>query len=125
MKRKKRFTIKLVALGLTVAALAAPPAMAKLDEGLGVQTPPQWIVSSDDRAVSRMAPQPSQPSVVSPDDRMFSRVSPQPAAPRLVASDEGFELGTLGMSGIILVLGAGAAVVLAVTHSRKGKLASI
>jgi len=105
MKRKKRITIKLVAVGLAVAALAAPPAMARLDEGLGVQAQPAT-------------------RVVSPDDRATSRVSPVPAQPSIVATDDGFELGALGMSGIVLLLGAGGAV-LAVNHSRKGKLASV
>jgi hypothetical protein len=148
MKRRKRLTIKMVALGLAVAGIAAAPAQAKLDEGLGLpkqseptlavgsddrgfsrmaptQIEPNVIVGSDDRGFSRMSPTQIEPNViVSPDDRKVSRTSPTTASqPSLISSDDGFEIGTLGMTGIVLLLGAGAAVV-AVQHTRKGKLAS-
>jgi hypothetical protein len=103
MKRRKRFTIKLVALGLAVAALSAPPAQGKLDEGLnGLQaTYTQRLVTADD--VTHPSQVPSQPTVVQ--------------------SDNGFELGTLGVSGIVLLLGAGAAF-MAIYQVRNRKLAS-
>jgi hypothetical protein len=148
MKRRKRLTIKMVALGLAVAGIAAVPAQAKFDEGLGlpkqseptlavgsddrgfsrmspVQIEPNVIVSSDDRGFSRMSPVQIEPNViVSPDDRKVSRTSPTTASqPSLISSGDGFEIGTLGMTGIVLLLGAGTAVV-AVHHTRKGKLAS-
>src|ERR671910_2837266 len=44
MQRRKWFTIKLIALGLVVAAMAAPSAQARLDPGEGTK-----IVSSRDR----------------------------------------------------------------------------
>jgi hypothetical protein len=105
MKRRKRFTIRLVALGLAVAALSAAPAQATPDEGAyglqpsNVQSQP--LVTADD--IGRPTPEPSQPTVV--------------------ASDNGIETGSLAMSGIVLLLGAGAAFV-AVHQTRKGRLAS-
>jgi hypothetical protein len=105
MKRRKRYTIKLVALGLAVTALSAAPAQAGLDEGLnGLQ--PLTIESQ---------------SLVTADD--IGRPTPAPSQPVVVASDKGIEFGTLAMSGIVLLLGAGAAFV-AVQQTRKGKLAS-
>jgi hypothetical protein len=104
MKRRKRFTIKLVALGLAVAALSAAPAQAVFDEGAyGLQpyVQSETLVTADD--IGRPTPAPSQPSVV--------------------ASDDGIEIGSFAMSGIVLLLGAGAALV-AVQQARKGKLAS-
>ena len=44
MQRRKRLTIKLIALGFAVAAMAAPSAQARLDPGEGTK-----IVSSNDR----------------------------------------------------------------------------
>lgn len=123
MKRKKRFTIRMVALGLAVAGLAAPSAQAWVDEG-GVGG--TRIVSPDDRPLAHGASYSSyaQPHlVVSPDDRAVSRMSPAPEQPTLVSNDDGFEIGTLQLTGIILLLGAGAAV-LVVAQSRRSKLAS-
>lgn len=45
MQRRKRLTIKLIALGFAVAAMAAPSAQARLDPGGGGTN----IVSSNDR----------------------------------------------------------------------------
>jgi hypothetical protein len=45
MQRRKRFTIKLIALGFAVAAIAAPSAQARLDPGPDGTK----IVSSRDR----------------------------------------------------------------------------
>jgi hypothetical protein len=127
MKRRKRLTIKMVALGLAVAGIAAAPAQAKLDEGLGLpkQSEPILVVGSDDRGFSRVSPAQIEPNViVSPDDRKVSRTSPTTASePSVISSDDGFNFGALGMTGIVLLLGAGAAVV-TVHHSRKGRLAS-
>jgi hypothetical protein len=105
MKRRKRFTIKLVALGLAVAALSAAPAQAIPDEGAyGLQ--PLTV---------------QRESLVTADD--IGRPTPAPSQPTVVASDGGIETGSLAMSGIVLLLGAGAAFV-AVHQARKGKLAS-
>ena len=122
MKRRKRLTIKLVALGLAVAAIAPTTAQAYLDElGSGGTQ----IVSVDDRPVHGTSYSTySEPNVVSPDDRAVPRMSPTTNQPSLVSSDEGFELGTLGMTGIILALGAGAALI-AVHETRRHRLASV
>jgi hypothetical protein len=124
MKRRKRFTIKLVALGLAVAALSAPPAQAKLDEGLnGLQASyTQRLVTADD--IVRPSPlrqQQLQQPLVTADD--VTHPSQVPSQPTVVQSDDGFELGTLGVSGIVLLLGAGAAF-MAVYQGRNRKRAS-
>jgi hypothetical protein len=129
MKRRKRFTIRLVALGLAVAALSAAPAQARLDEGLNGLQPltvhSESLVTADD--IGRPTPAPSQPlsvhsqSLVTADD--IGRPTPAPSQPIVVASDDGIETGSLAMSGIVLLLGAGAAFV-AVHQARKGRLAS-
>ena len=123
MKRRKRLTIKLVALGLAVAAIAPTTAQAYLDElGSGGTQ----IVSVDDRPVHGTSYSTySEPNVVvGSDDRAVPRMSPTTNQPSLVSSDEGFELGTLGMTGIILALGAGAALI-AVHETRRHRLAGV
>lgn len=130
MRRKKRFTIRLVALGFAVAAISAAPAQARLDEGLGVpkQSEPTFAVSPDDRAVNLMSPTQITPTnVVSPDDRAVSRVSPvAPHGPTTITSDDGFEIGTLGLMSIALLLAAGLgfAAIYQERRGRRGKLAS-
>jgi hypothetical protein len=120
MKRRKRFTIKLVALGFAVTALVAPTAQARLDQGSGSGTK---VVSPDDRPIHGAGSY-TQPSVVlGADDRSFNRMSPvtSQSSPVSVSSDDGFELGTLGTAGIILALGAGVALI-AVRSVRRHKL---
>lgn len=123
MKRRKRLTIKVVALGLAIAAIAPTTAQAYIDEGGSGGT---QFVSVDDRPIHGMSYSThSEPNVVvSPDDRAVSRMSPTTNQPSLVSSDDGFELGTLGMTGIILALGAGAALI-AVHETRRHRLASV
>jgi hypothetical protein len=123
MKRRKRFTIKLVALGLAVAALSAPPAQAKLDEGLnGLQASyTQRLVTADDIVRPSPLRQQQQPLVTADDVTHPSQVQSQPT---VVQSDDGFELGTLGVSSIVLLLGAAAAF-MAVYQVRNRKLASV
>jgi hypothetical protein len=107
MRRRKRFIIKLVALGLAVAAISATPVQARLDEGLGVpkQSEPTLVIRPEDRRAPWMSPATaSRPSRVSNDD-------------------DGVELVTLGVTGIILALGAGVALI-AAHEARKRKLAS-
>jgi hypothetical protein len=126
MKRRTWFRIRFVALGLAVAAFSAPTAQARLDEGLGLpkQSEPTLSVSPDDRNLQLMAPAKVEPNiVVSPDDRAIMRSEVAPSQPTAVSSDDGFELGTLGMSGIVLLLAAGGTFV-AIRHAQSGKLAS-
>jgi hypothetical protein len=121
MRRRKRFTIKLVAVGLAVAAIAPTTAQAWFDEGGAGGT---QIVSPDDRPLHGMSYSSyTEPNaVVSPDDRAVSRMSPTTNQPSLVSSDDGFELGTLGMTGIVLALGAAAALI-AAHETRRHRLA--
>jgi hypothetical protein len=106
MRRRKRFIIKLVALGLSVAAISASPVQARLDEGLGV-------------------PRQSEPTlVIRPEDRRAPWMSPATASRSRVSNDDnGVELVTLGVTVIILALGAGVALI-AAHEARKRKLAS-
>ena len=108
MKRRKRFTIKLVALGFAVAALSAPPAQGKLDEGLnGLQAPyTQRLATADDIVRPSPLRQQEQPLITADDVTHPRQV---PSQPTVFQSGDGFELGTLGVSGIVLLLGAGAA----------------
>jgi hypothetical protein len=125
MRRRKRFTIRLVALGLAVAALSAPPAQAKLDEGLNGLQPPyteQTLVTADD--IGRPTPvstPTSIPQLVTADDVTHPSLASDPTV--VVQSGDGFEIGTLGISGIVLLLGVGAAF-MAVYQVRKVRHAS-
>jgi hypothetical protein len=73
MRRKKRFAIGWVALGLAVVAMAPVTAEARLlptdtsNEGMPVYV--TGTLSPDDRAFSRV-----ETGTLSPDDRAFSRV---------------------------------------------------
>ena len=134
MKRRKRFTLRLVALGFAVAAFSAPAAQAKLDEGLGFHwagPAQQGMISPDDR-VDRVMPGPSHlttvtgvkssQQILSADD-LSGRVTPAPSQVSVVSSDDGYEWGTVGISGFVLLLGALGAYLI-VHHSNKGRLAS-
>jgi hypothetical protein len=111
MRRRKRFIIKLVALGLAVAAISASPVQARLDEGTGV--PRQMATGSDDRGVNLKLPAPYEPTVGQ-------------GSPTSTSSDNDGDVAivTLGVAGIILALGAGVAMV-AVYEARKRRLASV
>jgi len=134
MKRRKRFTIRLIALGLAIVAVSAAPAQAKLDEGVGFHwtSERQGTIAPDDR-VNRVVPgatrlnvvalESSSVQILSADD-LTGRVTPKPGQPSVVASDDdGFAWGTIGMSGFVLLLGA-IGTYLILHQSNKGKLAS-
>lgn len=146
MRRRKRLTIKVVALGFAVAAMAAPTtAQAWIDETGGVggtlvaspddraihglnystSSEPTVSVGADDRAIHGMNyPTYSEPVVVyGPDDRSLPRMSPTADQPTVVSSDDGFQFGKVGLTGIILALGAAAALI-AVHETRRQRLAS-
>lgn len=131
MKRRKRFTIRLIALGFAVVGLSAAPAQAKIDEGLGYHWAgvAQATVKAPDNRVDRVTPGPSHYTykVESPAltaDDVAGRVTPAPGQPTVVSSSDGFEWGTtIGISGIVLVLGA-FGMYLIVHESQKGKFAS-
>jgi hypothetical protein len=129
MRRKKRFTIKMVALGFAVAALAAPAAQA-IPEGAqgsdmrvlhgGTAEP---VVSPDDRLIHGTNPQ----IVKSPDDRVIHGTSVQPTSQPVSATDNSrFELSNGALTGIALALLALALVAYTARQVRKaGKLASV
>jgi hypothetical protein len=114
MRRRKRFIIRLVALGLAVGVISAAPAQARLDEGTGVpkQSEPTLATGSDDRGVNLKLPAPYEPTVGQ-------------APPTSTRSDDDNDVAivTLGVAGIILALGAGVAMV-AAYEARKRRLAS-
>jgi hypothetical protein len=114
MRRRKWFIIKLVALGLAVAAMSASPAQARLDEGTGVpkQSEPSLATGSDDRGVNLKLPAPYEPTV-----------GQGPPTSTSSDNDNDVAIVTLGAAGIILALGAGVAMV-AVYEARKRRLAS-
>jgi hypothetical protein len=122
MRRKKRFTIRLVALGFAVAAISAPVAQA-IPEGMdgsdlrAIQSGGgQLVVSPDDRAIHGTNPQ----LVISPDDRPSPRTAPvQPAQPVSATDDSGFDLSTGALGGIVLALIAAMMIGYSVLHVRR------
>jgi hypothetical protein len=130
MRRRKRFTIKFVALGFAVSALLAAPAQARVDEGLGMpkQSEPTLQLGADDRSLARMSTPTLEPNVVvSPDDRAVSRISPatlNQSHTVTSTSSDGYEIVDFGVGGIVLLLGA-ATIVVAARHMYNGRLASV
>jgi hypothetical protein len=124
MRRKKRFTIKIVALGFAVSALMAAPAQAYLDEGYGMQKNAATL-GPDDRSLSRISTAMHPSPVVGPDDRAISRVSPNTInQPQTVATtNDGYEIVDFGVAGLVLLLG-GTAILMAARHMHNGRLAS-
>jgi hypothetical protein len=132
MKRRKRFAIRLVALGFAVTALAAPTAQAGPDGITGPElraihesavTTDGGILAPDDRMShgSRWEPQP----VMSPEDLVVQRTTPGPTYSPTSADDgSGFDLGTTTLTGIVLLFAAGGAGFVVLRQSRKGRLAS-
>jgi hypothetical protein len=129
MRRRKRFTIRMVALGFAVAAMAAPAAQA-IPEGVhGSEMRAlhsdgsQVVVSPDDRIIHGTNPQ----VVKSPDDRPIHGTTSVEPTPQAVSADDGsgFELSNGALTGIVLALLAAAMAGYAVHQVRKaGKLAS-
>ena len=144
MRRKKRFAIGWVALGLAVVAMAPVTAEAKPlprdpspEQGMpvyviGTLSPDDraysrvetGTLSPDDRAFSRVeqvqTPYLSRGVGVTPDDRGFSRVGPETAT--IVATDDGsrFDVNPYVVSGFgltLLLLAGGMGI--AIRQSRK------
>jgi hypothetical protein len=130
MKRKKRFTIKMVALGFAVAAMTAPAAQA-IPEGVhgselrALQSGgPEPIISPDDRTIHGTNPE----LVTSPDDRaVHGPTSVEPTAqPVSAESGNRFEVSNGALMGIVLGLLGALMAAYTVHHVRKaGKLASV
>jgi hypothetical protein len=128
MKRQKRYTIKLVALGLAVAAIGAPAVQARPDgmTGSEVRSLHDSVVTAtvgpDDRAIHGTSPQ----VVVSPDDRVIHGTQSPTSSPQPVSAEDGsgFDPSTGVLSGIVLLLAAGGMTAFSVYYTRKGRLAS-
>jgi hypothetical protein len=127
MRRKKRFTIRMVALGFAVAAMAAPAAQAIPEGAQGSDMRAlhgdSGVVSPDDRMIHGTSPQ----VVKSPDDRPVHGTSVQPTSQPVSAQDSSrFELSNGALTGIVLGLLAAALAGYTVHQVRKaGKLASV
>jgi hypothetical protein len=133
MKRRKRFNIRLVALGLAVAAIAAPAAQAvpsdpdtnRVESGLYYSAVDNTIKSPDDRKMHATWTQQSgvvDTVINSPDDRkMHATWAQQPAS--AVADDDSFFGTTSIVSGFVLLLVGGFGVALVARSTRKGRLA--
>ena len=135
MKRRKRFSIRLVALGFAIAAIAAPTAQAvpsdpdtnRVESGLYYSTTDNAITSPDDRKMhATWATQTVGVETViqSPDDRkVHATWAPQPAS--AVADDDGFGFGTTSIvSGLVLLMvGSFGLVLIARSVRRNGRLA--
>ena len=147
MRRKKRFAIGWVALGLAVVAMVPVTAAAKpvptdqslaqyeLSQAQGTLSPDDRAfsrvetatLSPDDRAFSRVeqveTPSLSRGVGVTPDDRGFSRVGPETTT--IVATDDGsrFDVNPYVVSGFglaLLLLAGGMGI--AIRQSRKTTL---
>jgi hypothetical protein len=127
MKRKKRFAIRLAALGFAVTALAAPTALAGPYDMTGPElralheSVAPTVLAPDDRVSlgSRWEPQP----VMSPEDLVVQRTTPSTYSPVSTDGGSGFEIGTSAMTGIILLLAAGGTGFVVLRQTRKGRLA--
>jgi hypothetical protein len=131
MKRRKRFTIRLVALGFAVTAIAAPTAQAGPEGLTGPElrsvheslVPTDVVRTPDNRVTftSRWEPQP----VMSPEDLVVQRTNPTSTpSPTSLSDDSRFEVSTTALTGMILLLAAGGAGIIVLRQSRKGRLAS-
>jgi hypothetical protein len=125
--RRKRPRIRVLALGLAAAAIAAPAAQAMPDgvdgmEARSLQELRRASVVHQDHAV----PAASHASTTfSPDDRPINRASYQPkASPPVVSDSGGFELGTVALSALVLLVAAGGMTALAIHQNQGGRLAN-
>ena len=135
MRRKKRFAIGWVALGLAVVAMAPVTAEAKPlpRDPSPEQGMPVYVIgtlSPDDRAFSRVDSAIETPYVshgvgVTPDDRGFARVGPETTT--IVATDDGsrFDVNPYLVTGFgltLLLLAGGMGI--AIRQSRKTTLST-
>jgi hypothetical protein len=131
MKRRKRYAIRLAALGFAVTAIAAPTAQAGPEGLTGPElrsvheslVPTDVVRTPDNRVsfTSRWEPQP----VMSPEDLVVQRTTPTSTpSPTSLSDDSRFEVSTTALTGMILLLAAGGAGIIVLRQSRKGRLAS-
>jgi hypothetical protein len=122
MRRKKRFTLRLVALGFAVAAFGAPAAQGMPQDLTGVELrglhETRVLVAKAD---SVSAPHGASYSTYS---HVPSRVDDSAAPPQITEQAGGFEIGTGAITGIVLLVAVGGATAIVVREARKGKLAS-
>ena len=112
MTRNKRHKIRLIALGLAVAALVAPAS---------ANARPMDMTGVDSRLVHEAAVAKASTSpLVGSEDVAFSRSTAESPA---VSADEsnGYNAGVGSLGGLVLILAAAGAAV-AVHHSKRAKL---
>lgn len=124
MKRWKRLTIFRIALALTaVAAIMPVTAQAKpTPSDSPVLNPSAVVLGSDDRPLSKAAPQAQVSVVQSPDDRNLSRATSLDSTPIAVDDGSGIDVGMGAGMGLFLVLFAVTGTALLIRHNRKEKL---
>ena len=124
MKRWKRLTIFRIALALTaVAAILPVTAQAKpTPSDNPVLNPSVVVLGSDDRPLSKAAPESQVVVAQSPDDRNVSRATSLDTTPIAVDDGSGVDVGIGAGMGLFLVLFAVSGTALLIRHNRKEKL---
>jgi hypothetical protein len=121
MRRKKRFTIRLVALGFAVAALGAPAAQAMPEDLIGDEL--RGLHESQTLAARA-------DEVAAPHGASYSSYSHAPSRepntalpPQVVDEAGGSEIGPGTFSAIVLLIAVGGGAAIVVREARKGTLA--
>ena len=132
MKRRKRFSIRLIALGFAVTAIAAPAALAvpsdpdtnRVESGLYYSASDNSITSPDDRKMHATWSQPSAVDTVisSPDDRKVHATWPQQPTQAVANHDDGFGTDSI-VGGLVLLLIGSVGIAVVVRTVRNGRLA--
>jgi hypothetical protein len=131
MKRRKRFSIRLVALGLAITAIAAPAAQAvpsdpdtnRVESGLYYSAIDKQVTSPDDRKMhATWSPQRVDTVISSPDDRMLHATWEQQPTQAVADSDDGFGTDSI-VGGIVLLLVGSFGIAVVVRTVRNGRLA--
>jgi hypothetical protein len=130
MKRRKRFSIRLVALGLAVTAIAAPAAQAvpsdpdtnRVESGLYYSSTDKAITSPDDRKMHATWSQRVDTVISSPDDRKMHATWTQQPTQVVADSDDGFGTDSI-VGGLVLLLVGSVGIAVVVRTRRNGRLA--
>ena len=137
MKRRKRFSIRLIALGFAVTAIAAPAALAvpsdpdtnRVESGLYYSATDNQITSPDDRRMHATWSQQRVDTVISsPDDRKVHATWPtQPTqafqpTQAVANDDDGFGTDSI-VGGLVLLLVGSIGIAVIVRTVRNGRLA--
>lgn len=130
MKRRKRFSIRLIALGLAVTAIAAPAAQAvpsdpdtnRVESGLYYSAVDNQITSPDDRKMHATWSQRVETVISSPDDRKVHATWAQQPTQAVANHDDGFGTDSI-VGGLVLLLIGSVGIGVVVRTVRNGRLA--